>query len=115
MTQVKNKIVKLRDTSTKNFTMAIKIPNKDYSPKQRRKSKLLTKSEIRKRYRLKHPDRYKESKRKWLEENLEYHRAYEHEWYLKNRKRILKTKKEKYHHNKERPEGYEITKSGVKS
>ena len=92
-TQVKKQIIKLRDTRG-NFSMAIKLPTKDYSPKTNQKP--LTKSEINERYNLRHPDRNKESKRKWRLNNKDYYRKYRH----LHKERINKKRMEYYYRDK---------------
>jgi len=64
-TQIKNQIIKLRDTSTNNFTLAIKLPTKDYKPKHK-----LTKQEINRlavsKYYQKNKERIRQYKRDWF-------------------------------------------------
>lgn len=99
----KQKLLRLRDTHG-NFTLAIKLPTKDYKPKdshgraqkqvksiikprnrkkvdnrKRKRKHPLTKSEINRRYRERHPDRDKQQKRNWVLNNMEYVRQKQRE------------------------------------
>ena len=111
------KLIKLRDTRG-NFSMGIKLPTKDYKPnnepltvlKKAQKASepsLLTKSEINKRYRLRHPDRYKESKRKWSLKN----KGYSTKYYHLHREYLSKKRMERYYRDKNK-EGHNIRKHG---
>jgi len=108
---MKRKIISLRDTSTRNFTFALRItlPNPNYKPNKPK----LTKAELKRQWKLNNPIKVAEYKKRWNENNPEYHKDYVRLWYLRNRNRILKVKKERYW--KEKPkEGFKV-KYGSKS
>jgi hypothetical protein len=71
----KKQRVQLMDTRI-NFSMAIKLPTKDYKPKR----KTLTKSEMNKRYRERHPDRVYQQNKKWRLNNKEKFNEIQRKW-----------------------------------
>ena len=67
--------VLLMDTSG-SFTLGIKL--------------LLTKQEIDRRYRERHPDRVKQARRNWRNRNKQHRLEYQREYRLKKRKQYLR-------------------------
>lgn len=116
------KRVKLLDTGMRNENIVIVMADKKHELELKRrreqyhknkvlksKKPALTKSEINKRYRERHPERDKQQKRKWVLKNPHYHTNYSREWRNnlppdkkeQYRKRHAEQENARYHRNKE--------------